>query len=222
MALCERFFVLQTIAQPTTMLFHFALENVPKKLQFFTSSLWCFVARVPNIILSMALHRSRSQMPSRSFYCSLEPPADFAASLEEETFKGVSVASASTSKMPTITITPPSPQHEAPQPILKALDPSRLHSRYVTSLKSPAPLGPIKKKRKREIGDDHHDLRHAPSPSLFSYDLCRSDCCPINLVYEKGTFLHLGKESRINDQSARELVEKLFGNSTLLGLYGRM
>ncbi len=165
--------------------------------------------RVPRIMLSMAL----SQMPPQHFYWPLEFLASSSISPEDDTPKNVSLAFTNITKVPTIAISTPSPNHQFLQPTLKAVDPSLLHPRYVTSCKSPQPVTPNPKKRKREDRDDYHNLRHAPAPSLFSYDLCRNDSCPINLAHEKGTFRYLGRYLYIDNEKARDLVEKLFGDS---------
>lgn len=154
-----------------------------------------------------------SPMPPQPFYWPLEFLASSSISPEDETPKSVSAAPTIITKVPTIAISPPSPNHHFLQPTLKAVDPSLLHPRYVTRSKHPKPLGPIPRKRKRDSKDDYHELRHSPAPSLFSYNICRHDSCPINLAHESGTFRYLGKGLHIDNEKARELVEKLFGDS---------
>lgn len=151
----------------------------------------------------MALHRCESPLHPASLHWPLELLAS----------STIAPAPTNIPKSPTITISPPSPPAQSLQPTPKALDPSKLHPKTIPTPNRPEPLGPISKKRKHDHKDDYHNLRHAPSPSLFCYNLCRNDACPIKLAHEKGTFRYLGQGLRIDDEKARELVEKLFGGS---------
>jgi len=166
------------------MVLHLASGHNSGKLDLSTSS----SSSSSRIMLAL------SPMPPQPFYWPLEFLASSSISPEDETPKNVSLALTNITKVPTIAISTPSPNHQFLQPTLKAVDPSLLHPRYVTSCKSPKPLTPNPKKRKREDRDDYHNLRHAPAPSLFSYDRCRDDSCPINLAHDKGTFRYLGEK----------------------------
>ena len=153
-------------------------------------------------------------MPPRSYYWPQEPPAGSEAIPDKKGPEDSSIAPNSIRPLPIIIISPPSPDPESLESPRKALDNTKLHSRYVKKTKPFKPLGPVQKKRKREEEDTC--VPHSPTPSLFSYNICRDDACPMDFIHEKGTYRDYrdsDKDRIVPEGIAAEVVERMFGDS---------